>query len=160
MHDHMNNRWFIAPHLNRPISSLWFFMKKQLLILITLVLSAGCAAVEVERNVADNVFHSSYPALSLAVAPEFQYVGHTKTEKMGKSINGNPLKHKRDYYIFIQSDQSNKIQKCVIVEFHWIATHFISDFYRNVKNKLEAGVYNFNDEEYQYYTRIFNPSPT
>ena len=116
--------------------------------------------MKVERNVADHVVHSSYPALKVAVAPEFQYVGNTKTDKMRKSISGNPLRNKYDYYIFIQSDQSNKIQKYVIVQFHWVATHFISDFNRNVKNKLESGVYAFEGEKYQHYTKIVSPSPT
>ncbi len=92
-------------------------MKTQLLILIAITLFVGCASMKVERNVVDNVFHSSYPALNVAVAPEFQYVGNNKTEKMGKSIHGNPRKYKYDTHIFIQSDQNNKIQKCVIVEF-------------------------------------------
>ncbi len=145
---------------NNPIALHRFSMKKQLFILVVLVLLTGCATMKVERNVADHVVHSSYPALKVAVAPEFQYVGNTKTDKMRKSISGNPLRNKYDYYIFIQSDQSNKIQKYVIVQFHWVATHFISDFNRNVKNKLESGVYAFEGEKYQHYTKIVSPSPT
>lgn len=156
----MNNRWCFAPDFYHPITFLWLSMKKQIFIFITLIFLAGCATVEVKRDVIDNVFHSSYPSLSVAIAPEFDYAGNIKDEKIGKSTSGNPLKNQYDYYIFIQSDQNKKIEKCVIVEFHWIATHFINDFNRNVENKLEAGVYDLNGDEYQYYTRIFNPSPT
>jgi TolB-like protein len=148
----------MGSHFNNPVALHRFSMKKQLLIFIALVLLAGCATMKAERNVVDHVFHSSYPALNVAVAPEFEYIGNNKTEKMGKSISGNPLRYKYDTYNFIQSDQNNKIQKSVIVEFTWIKTHFISDFNKSVKNKLESGTYDFEGKKYQYYTKVTCPS--
>lgn len=48
-------------------------MKKQSLIFITLVILIGCATVQAERHVVDNVIYSTYPAVNVAIAPEFQY---------------------------------------------------------------------------------------
>lgn len=133
-------------------------MKTQLLILIAITLFVGCASMKVERSVVDNVFHSSYPALNVAVAPEFQYVGNTKTEKTSKSISGNPLRNKYDDYLFIQSDRNNKILKWVYINFKYTETHFIHDFNRNVKNKLESGTYDFEGKKYQSYTKVECPT--
>ena len=52
----------------------------------------------------------------------------------------------------------DKAQRVVSVAFSKIETSFISDFWKDVKNKLESGVDKHGGKTYQYYTRRIHPS--
>jgi len=57
-------------------------MKKLLMILLCVLFSAACAAIQNERRVDGNVFYSSHlPKLTMSVDNSFKYIGEQKGKK-------------------------------------------------------------------------------
>ena len=134
-------------------------MKKRFFYyLFILVVLAGCASLKAERKVVDNTFYSSYPKFWVKINPDYEYIGETQHRSEGKAINlTTDLRWDYDIYVFILPD-NNKVKKGVTVTIEKISTSYVSDFWGNVKNKLDSGVCELGGKKYQHYSKAFVPS--
>jgi hypothetical protein len=129
-------------------------MKKRFFYyLLILAVLGGCASLKPERNVVDNTFYSSYPKFRIKINPDYEYIGQTKHRSEGKAINlTTDLRWDYDTYIFILADNS-RVKKAITVIIEKISTSYVSDFWGNVKNKLDSGVCELGGKKYHHYSR-------
>jgi len=132
-------------------------MKSHLgVILAATIFFTGCAGIEVERNVTDNVFHSSHPKLNIKIDPQFEYLGKSSDKSFVRTRAGSTdLFADKEAYIFIVPE-GEKIKKFLLIHVFQVETQFVNTYFRNVKRKLEEGTHEFGGKEYQYFTKFFS----
>lgn len=125
-----------------------------LAIAATSLFFSGCAAFKIERKVVGNTFYSSFPQLNIEVHSEFEYLGNFTKDVVAEAATGNTtLQTNWEYYVFAVSQQ-HKVQKALIVNIIKIETYFISDLFRNTKDKLDSGICKLGGKHYQHCTTL------
>ncbi len=136
-------------------------MKKYILLslkcLLLLALILGCSVLQINREVRENTFVSSYPNLAIKVSPEYKYIGNIDDKSTGQSISGRDLRYRDDSYSFVKPDK-DQAGKVVSIQIETVETYFVSDFFRNIENPLSKGTTDIGGEKFQYYTRLVKPT--
>ena len=133
---------------------------KRLLLPCLLIFSflSGCASLNPERNVVVNTFSSSYPKCRIRINPDYEYVGQFNNRIKDKASNlTTDLRYDFEAYIFLMHD-NKRAKKATVIQIEKVATHYVGDFFGNVKNKLESGVCELDGKKYHYYTKAIVPS--
>lgn len=135
-------------------------MKKTFLLVIALFFFAGCASLMPKQFVEDNVFYCSYPEVKIKVSPEFKYLCEVKYNNEGDSVDGSrSLRYDMHSYVFLPEKAAKPyMKKQLQIQTERIETHFISDIYGKIEDKLECGIQKLGGKNYHFYTRIIYPS--
>lgn len=131
-----------------------------ILLIISLFLLTSCASLMPKQFVEDNTFYCSYPEVKIKVSPEFEYLCEVKYNNEGDSVDGSrALRYDMNSYVFLSKKAVKPyIKKQLQIRTDRIETHYISDIFRSVENKLESGIQKLDGKNYHYYTRIIYPS--
>jgi WD40 repeat protein len=90
-------------------------MKRLQMILLCFLLSAGCAAIQIERRVDGNVFYSSrLPKLTMSVDNSLKYIGEHKSKVMISSPDFGDVAD-ISAYPFVKVKENNCIQQMFII---------------------------------------------
>ncbi len=90
-------------------------MKRLQMILLCFLLSAGCAAVQIERRVDGNVFYSSrLPKLTMSVDNSLKYIGEQK-RKVTVTKGDFAYTANISAYPFVKVNENNYIQQMFII---------------------------------------------
>ena len=85
-----------------------------LLMVISFVLTGGCATVSEKRYVENNTFISTYPKMAIKVSPEFQYVGEFHLDRYMQAtfaMDKMDVKAQRVLYIFCQKGNDDNVKR-------------------------------------------------
>jgi hypothetical protein len=143
---------------------------KYILIVVTAFLIAltGCRTLEknlgiieqqVQRQVENNIFSSSFPEIKLQVNNDFKYLGSAQLSdgvKERVSFNADPGEKILDVtsYLFGKVDTDNRILKGVLIRIlvmHGDPSQVVPEFFSSKKkNALESGEMKILEDVYHY----------
>jgi len=132
---------------------------KMALITILAVTTFGCSSLALKREVANNVFTSSFPEITVSVAPDFKYLGISSGHTTGSTLGLRDVDYTIEAYCFVLP-RNNIASKVFGVLFETIRAAYIPDFFRDKKNTLATGAVDCGGEIFQYFIISVHPSPT
>ena len=129
-------------------------MHSVIYLFIALLMCVSCASVPINRSVDNNTFSSSCPDIRINVNNDFDYIGNIEYEFDSTSVNGKrTLNNYCTEYIFVTAD-NNTVKKYVSVTLCRTETHYVSDLFSTVTDKLDVGVQDLGNKYFHFYTKL------
>lgn len=130
-------------------------MRNYTLACVLLFMSlSSAAAAKPERYVKDNVFHSSYPKLSVKVDSKFKYLGRLEsTIEQPSGDRSQMVTYDTKSFVFVYS-LNFQMKKALYIQIRREQTQYAINLLGDTKLNIRSGLCDLGEREYQCYTRV------
>ncbi|MBU2488440.1 MAG: hypothetical protein KKA60_03520 [Proteobacteria bacterium] len=120
----------------------------------------GVSDEKAVRTVSENRFTSNFPGISIAVAPQFIYLGSVDSRDFiqDRPEDAPPPSRYLVSHIFVEPD-NQRVKKAVTIQVLKSDKPIDPYFFGDVKTTLDTGTCEVGGEKYKYYTQLTYPPP-